>query len=161
MENQTALYVKMALDGWNAQNKRFNDLINKLSDEQLLVETAPGRNSGIYLLGHLAAVSDGLLPLLGFGPRLYPEMDDVFLKNPDKSGLPKPSIAELKAALTKINDELHLNFAKLQPQEWFAKHTAVSTEDFANEPHRNRLNVIIGRTTHMAYHLGQLAYLSK
>jgi len=160
MDNQTALFVKMALDGWNGQNKRFNDLINKLSDEQLLAETAPGRNTGIYLLGHLVAVNDGLLPLFGFGPRLYPELDDVFLRNPDKSGLPKPSVAELKAALTKINEELHLNFAKLQPQEWFAKHTAVSVEDFAKEPHRNRLNVLLGRTTHMAYHLGQLAYLA-
>lgn len=159
MNDQTALFVKMALDGWNGQNKRFTDMINKLSDEQLLAETAPGRNSGIYLLGHLAAVNDGLLSLLGLGTRLYPEMDDVFLKSPDKSGLPKPSVAELKTALTKINEELNLNLAKLQPQDWFAKHTAVSAEDFANEPHRNRLNVLLSRTSHMAYHLGQLAYL--
>ncbi|OCX52753.1 hypothetical protein BEL04_14165 [Mucilaginibacter sp. PPCGB 2223] len=160
MNDQTALFVKMALDGWNTQNKRFTDLINKLSDEQLHAETAPGRNSGIYLLGHLAAVNDAMLPLFGFGQRLHPEWEEVFLRNPDKSGLPKPPVAELKAELEKINAQLHLNFAKMQPQEWLGKHAAVSAEDFANEPHRNKLNVLLNRTSHMAYHLGQMAYLS-
>jgi hypothetical protein len=60
------------------------------------VEISPGRNSGVYLLGHLTAVSDGLLPILGFGERLYPQLENIFLKNPEKSGLEKPSIDELK-----------------------------------------------------------------
>ncbi|WP_448702670.1 DinB family protein [Mucilaginibacter sp. AW1-3] len=160
MEDQTALFVKMALDAWNVQNKRFNDLVNKLSDEQLLAETAAGRNTGIYLLGHLIAVNDALLPTLGFGQRFYPEFEAVFLRNPDKSGLPKPGIAELKAASAKIDAELNAHIAKMQPADWFAKHTAVSAEDFAKEPHRNKLNVLLNRTTHMGYHLGQMAYLA-
>jgi len=36
---------------------------------------------------------------------------------------------------------------------------AVSDEDFSKEPHRNKLNVIINRTNHMSYHLGQLILL--
>jgi hypothetical protein len=159
MQNQTDLFVKMALTGWDGQNKRLTDLVNKLSDEQLLAETAPGRNTGIYLFGHLVAVNDALLPLFGFGQRLYPELEDVFLKNPDKSGLPKPSIAELKTALVKINAELDAHISKLTPAQWFEKHTAVSAEDFAKEPHRNKLNVLLGRTTHLSYHLGQMVYL--
>lgn len=159
MENQTALFVKMALDGWNGQNKRLTDLVNKLSDEQLLAETAPGRNTGIYLLGHLVAVNDALLPLFGFGQRLYPELEDVFLRNPDKSDLPKPSVAELRNALVKVNADLDAHISKLTPAQWFEKHTAVSTEDFAKEPHRNRLNVLLSRTTHLSYHLGQMVYL--
>jgi len=35
------------------------------------------------------------------------------------------------------------------------RHTAVSEEDFEREPHRNRFTVLLGRTTHLAYHLGQ------
>jgi hypothetical protein len=35
----------------------------------------------------------------------------------------------------------------------------VSPEDFAKEPHRNRLNVLISRTNHMANHIGQLLLL--
>ena len=59
-------------------------MLDTLSDEHLAAETAPGANRGIYLLGHLAAVSDGLLPLLGFGEKLYPQLEEVFLTNPDK-----------------------------------------------------------------------------
>jgi hypothetical protein len=49
----------------------------------------------------------------------------------------------------------------MKADEWFNKHTAVSAEDFAKEPHRNKLNVIVNRTNHTSYHLGQLVYLVK
>jgi hypothetical protein len=45
--------------------------------------------------------------------------------------------------------------------EWFTRHNNVSAADFANEPHRNKLNIIINRTNHTSYHLGQLVYLAK
>jgi hypothetical protein len=35
------------------------------------------------------------------------------------------------------------------------KHSAVSEEDFLREPHRNRFTVLLGRTAHIAYHVGQ------
>ena len=35
----------------------------------------------------------------------------------------------------------------------------VSAEDFAKEPHRNKLNLIINRTNHQNTHYGQLIYL--
>jgi hypothetical protein len=47
----------------------------------------------------------------------------------------------------------------MQASAWFAKHNAVSAEDFAKEPHRNKLNVLITRTIHQGYHLGQMNYL--
>ena len=33
----------------------------------------------------------------------------------------------------------------------------VSEEDFEREPHRNRFGVLLGRTAHLAYHMGQAA----
>lgn len=50
-------------------------------------------------------------------------------------------------------------FDSLKPEEWFEKHTAVSTEDFEREPHRNKLNIVVTRTSHLQYHLGQLQLL--
>src|SRR6188768_1231716 len=96
---QSNLLVKMILMGWDAQNSYLNKLISSLTDEQLAKEIAPGKNTGVYLLGHLIAVSDGMLPLLGFGDRLFPEMEEVYLKSPDKSGLSFPPVAELKQRL--------------------------------------------------------------
>jgi len=157
--NQLNLLVKMVIAAWDTQNRQLEKLINTLSEEQLLKEIAPGRNTGIYLLGHLIAVSDALLPLLGFSDRLYPELEEVFIKRPDKSGLPMPTIAELKEKLQTVNTKLTTVFETTSVDEWLERHTAVSAEDFANEPHRNKLNVILNRTGHMANHIGQMLLL--
>ena len=144
---------------WQKENDRVNELLENLSDEQLSQETAPGRNTGIYLLGHLAAINDNLFKILDAGERLHPEMDAIFLDSPDKSGMKVPSVDELKKSWNEINARLTAHFDTMQPIEWFTRHTLVSEEDFAKEPYRNKLNVLINRTAHQSYHLGQLAYL--
>lgn len=162
MEKETTqlnLMVKMALAAWEAQNNYLTKLVHSLSDEQLMKEIAPGKNTGIYLLGHLIAVSDALFPLLGFSDRLYPELDEVFVTRPDKSGLPIPGIAELKEKLETVNAKLETVFQTTSVEEWLERHTAISAEDFANEPHRNKLNVLLNRTSHMANHIGQMLLL--
>ena len=158
-ETSPALFVKMVLTAWQTQNTRVDDLLNKISDEQLMKETAPGRNTGIYLLGHLAAVNDGLFEILDLGERLHPQLDAVFLDTPDKSGQTMPSTDEVKKCWKQINTALTGHFNNMQAAAWFLKHKAVSVEDFEKEPHRNKLNVLITRTIHQGYHLGQMNYL--
>ncbi len=155
------LFIKMVISNWDLQVGRMNKVLDKLTNEELSVQTAPGRNTGVYLLGHLAAVSDGMFTFLGIGERLNPAMDEIFLRNPEDSGLEKPSIAELKDYWTKVNALLSEKMSQIAPEEWFNRHTAVSEEDFAKEPHRNKLNIVINRTNHLSYHLGQLVYLLK
>lgn len=154
-----AVFVKMLMLAWQTQNTRVNELLANISDEQLQNETAPGRNTGIYLLGHLAAINDNLFKLLDLGERLHPELDAAFLDNPDKSGLVMPTVDVLKKYWNEINEKLTDRFNKMQPADWFARHTAISEKDFLKEPYRNKLNVLITRATHQSYHLGQLAYL--
>jgi hypothetical protein len=156
---QAELIVKMALMAWNTQNSYLKNLIDSLPDEQLSKEIAPGRNTGIYLLGHLIAVSDGLFSLLGFGDRLFPALENIFIKNPDKSGLDMPGVAELKQNLEAINAKLSAHFKSSTTDEWLSRHAAISEEDFVKEPHRNKLNVVITRTNHMANHIGQMLLL--
>ena len=160
MENsQTALLVNMIVTAWKGQNKRVDDLIVKLTSDQWNSDTAFGRNSGNYLLGHLAAVNDGMIKLLGFGNKLYPELEAPFLTNGDKTGHAFPPLEDLKKYWKEINTFLDSKMNGLSTDDWFEKHTSVSEEDFAREPHRNKLNILISRTNHQAYHLGQLAYL--
>lgn len=153
------LMVKMAITAWEQQNDRVNKLLSKVSDEQLATDVASNRNSGTYLLGHLVAVSDGMLPLLDLGEKLYPDYQQLFLSSGDKKGHTFPSIAELKKAWEAVNAKLTTRFYELTVEEWLEPHTAVSPEDFAKEPHRNKLNVLLNRTNHQAYHLGQLIFL--
>jgi len=153
------LYTKIALNAWDTYINRADKLFASLSDEQLQTETAPGRNSGVYLLGHLTAVHDALIPLFGLGEMMYPQLQDPFLNNPEKSDFAKPSIPELKTYWAEVNKKLSQYFNQFTPEEWLKKHNAVSEADFEKEPHRNRLNVLVNRTNHLSYHLGQLIYL--
>jgi hypothetical protein len=158
---QLDLIVKMNFTAWEMQNKRLAELVEKLTEQQILNETAPRRNTGAYLLGHITAVSDDMLKLLGIREKMFPEYYEIFIKSPVKSGKIFPSIAELKSAYKSVTNELNSHFSKFSSSDWLAKHTAVSDEDFAKEPHRNKLNVLINRTSHLSNHLGQMAYLNK
>jgi len=153
--------VKIVLDNWKTTVANTNKLLDSLTDEQIQADVAPGRNSGTYLLGHLAAVNDRMLPLLGFGEQMHPEMNDVFLMSPDKSGKEMPSVPWLRDYWKRTNDALGQHFSSLSPEQWMQRHTSVSEEDFAKEPHRNKLNIVVNRAMHLTNHLGQMVFLKK
>lgn len=154
-----ALTIKMVLDRWNGSVVSAGKIINEINDDRFMNEVAPGKNRGVYLLGHLIAVHDDMLVLRGLGERQYPELQEPFIKQADKAIAEIPAVATLRALWDKQNNMLQAKFAALTESEWFAKHTAVSAEDFVKEPHRNKLNIIITRTSHLQYHSGQLALL--
>jgi hypothetical protein len=147
--------IDSALRGWKANVERADKLFAGRSPAQLEQEVAPGKNRLIYLWGHLAAVNDALLPLLGIAERLHPEFDGMFISNPDKSVPLTVSGQSLRAAWQEIHEKLWEGFSKFSTSDWAQRHAAVSEEDFEREPHRNRFTVLLGRTTHLAYHLGQ------
>ena len=147
--------IDAALRGWKSNVERVDKLFGTLSPEELEQQVTPGKNRLIYLWGHLAAVNDGLLPLLGIGERLHPELDAMFITKPDRSVELTVTAQSLKSAWDKINERLWEGFSKFSPADWTGRHTAVSEEDFEREPHRNRFTVLLGRTAHLAYHLGQ------
>lgn len=157
--NTNDVLVKMVLDRWYASVRNYDDLLHSLTDEQLQQEIAPGRNRGIYLLGHLIAVHDDMLPLLNLGEKRYALLNKVFFDAADKTVSEIPSAGELRAIWKEQNEDLKRKFDSLSPDDWFDRHTVVSAEDFRKEPHRNRLNIIITRTSHLQYHIGQMRLL--
>jgi hypothetical protein len=158
--NDQRFFVKMVLDNWQGQINAMSALLGKLSDEQLMNEIAPGRNRAIYLLGHLVAVHDLMLPLLRFEEVIYPDLQPVFVDAPDRAFDTIPTAAILREQWSAINERLISHFNALPLADWFTRHANVSEEDFAKEPKRNRLNVVIGRTSHLTYHRGQLILLT-
>ena len=160
-KNTAEISVKIILDSWKTQNEKVDKFLAEISDDELKAEIASGKNSGVYLVGHLAAVNDNLFQILGLDESLYPELLEIFLKNPDGDEAKNYSTADLKKHWAEINAKLSEKFDELAPEEWFEKHASVSAEDFAKEPHRNRLNVLLSRTIHESNHLGQLSLLAK
>ena len=155
------LYLAVVLDGWRGNVERADKMFRDLRDQDVLKEIAPGKNRPIYLWGHLTAIHDAMLPLLGIGRRLHPEFDFAFISNPDKilSDIPSPEL--VRHAWREVNERLFKGFTSLSAADWLKKHSAVSEEAFAKEPLRNRLAVLLTRTNHLAYHLGQMALRSK
>jgi hypothetical protein len=161
MSSTEGQLVAVALNAWKQNIERAGKIFSGRSAAELQKEVAPGKNRLIYLWGHLTAVHDAMLPLLGFGPRLHPELDVPFITKPDKSVPDLPSADEVKKAWEEVNGKLASEFAKLSPADWLQKHSAVSDEDFAKDPLRNRFAVLLSRTNHLAFHLGQTALLPK
>lgn len=156
---QGAIAIKMVLDRWNGSILNLNKHLADLTDEQLNMEIAPGKNRGIYLLGHLIAVHDDMLILLGMGDKLFPGLNEPFIKQADKVATSIPGAAELRGMMEKQNAYMKERFEQTTADEWFSKHTAVTEDEFQKEPHRNKLNIIITRTSHLQYHSGQIVLL--
>ncbi len=154
------IIVKMVLDAWNSKIKEADSIFDNLTDEQLKNEVAPGRNTGIYLLGHLAVTHDLMLPILGFGQQIYPQLKAAYNDNADAKTYSETA-GELRQYWKNINSILAENFAKLSAEEWFERHNSVSAEAFEKERHRNKLNIVISRTNHLSYHNGQVVFLKK
>ena len=146
--------VALGLKVWKAQLERADKLFESLSSDDVLREIAPGKNRLLYLWGHLTAIHDAMLPLLGIGERLHPEFD-VFVSNPDKARAAIPSHERVRQAWTTVNGELLKGLEKMSWSDWVQRHTAVSEEDFAKDTSRNRFAILLSRTNHLSYHLGQ------
>jgi DinB superfamily len=149
------------LNSWKSNIERADRLFSGLNEEQLLREVAPGKNRLIYLWGHLTAVHDRMLPLLGLGQRLHPQFDALFLSNPDRAIPDLPTAEVLKKSWDEVNATLLTGIESFSAGDWLKKHASVSDEDFAKDPLRNRLAVFLSRTNHISFHLGQTALISK
>ena len=148
-------YIALGLKVWKAQIERADKLFGSLSSEEVQREIAPGKNRLLYLWGHLTAIHDAMLPLLGIGERLLPEFDVAFVSNPDKSQAAIPSHEKVRQAWKTVNGELLKGLEKMSWSDWLQRHTAVSEEDFAKDTSRNRFAILLSRTNHLSYHLGQ------
>lgn len=153
------LFIKMVISNWELQTTRFNSLLLQLSDQQLEATVAPGRNTGAYILGHMVAVNEGMKTILGYGARKYESLDKDFITTPFNADVNYPSVATLRAYWDEVCKDLEKAFFDTTSAQWFEKHESISAENFAKEPHRNKLNIVINRTNHMSYHLGQLIFL--
>lgn len=145
------------LNSWKLVLGRADQSFMSLTDEQFQQPVAPGKNRLLYLLGHLTVVHDRMFPLLRLGTRKYPELDEYYLEHSDRA-LPDPlSVPVLKIRWTEVNSELTSALGQLTPTEWLGRHQDISDEDFAKDPGRNRLAVVMARTNHLSFHLGQMA----
>jgi hypothetical protein len=153
------LLIRQTIAAWQLQNRKLSDLFNKLDPLELLIPVAPDRNRGIYLLGHLIAFNDMMLPQLGCANRLHPELDNLFVCCSDGAADHYPPAATLKSYWYEVNEMLTVNMNKLSVSEWLAQATSVEMAGFEKNPLHNKISILISRTVHLSYHIGQLNLL--
>ncbi|MFC5865489.1 DinB family protein [Acidicapsa dinghuensis] len=156
-----SLFVTVALKSWDVWLTRLDKILDALTDEQLESPVVPGRNRAFYIYGHLIAVNDSMIPQLRLGDPLFPEFAETFIKQPDRAATIYPTTIQLRQSWKDLNRQLSELLPQLSPTAWLERHATVSEEDFAKEPHRNRLAVLLSRTSHLSYHLGQLQLREK
>jgi hypothetical protein len=156
MTNEEIVGVTV-LNSWKLVINRLDKTLSELSDEELQRPVAPGKNRVFYLLGYLTAMHDRMFPLLGIGERLHPELDDAYIANADKVLADPLSATELRRVWATISSGLTAVFERFTLEDWLQKHTAVSDEEFVKDPARNRLAIVMNRTSHASYHSGQAA----
>lgn len=154
-------FTSAAVKAFKQNLERSNKFFAELTPARFETPVAAGKNRLIYLYGHLITVHDAMFPLLGIGELLHPELESAFLKSPDRATSQLPSADDLHRANTEVNEKLLAAFDAFTPEQWLERHTAVSPEDFAKEPHRNRYAILLSRTSHIAYHLGQAVLAPK
>ena len=93
--------------------------------------------------------------LAELGRAISEEFDVAFVSNPDKSQAAIPSHEQVRQAWNVVNAELWKGFEKMSWSDWVERHSSVSEEDFAKDASRNRFAVLLSRTNHLSYHLGQ------
>ncbi len=142
---------------WDAYQKYMEKELSTISAERFSKPIVPGGNSPSWILGHLVDTDDAMLPLLGIGQRLYPDLKSIYHHERDTNQLGHLTKDELTERWRKVSKALDSAFRSWTESDWLSKHTAVSDEDFAKAPQRNRLNVMLSRVSHKASHLGQIA----
>jgi len=149
------ILIAAAISSWQQVITRVGALCLSLNEEQLLVEVAPGKNRILYLWGHLTAIHDAMFSVLRLEERLHPELDAIFIAQPDQS-MPLPTSPEIAKCWEAIHTALLSKFTTLGPHEWLERHGNVSAEEFEQNSTRNRLAVLLNRTNHASYHCGQM-----
>jgi len=157
---QTRLVIDQVINYWENSAKAITTFYNKNDDEFYFKAVAPGRNRAIYLLAHMIAINDTMLPLFGLGDKLYPELTP-FAHSAEHAVPIVLDITELKVQWEALTFTLATNFRKMDSDIWLDRHSSVTEGNFLSDPTRNKLNVLIHRTGHQDHHKGQLVFLNE
>jgi hypothetical protein len=149
------IIVDQLLKQWTGTCNSATQLFDKLATSWDK-EISPGRNKVSYIVGHLTAYNDRMIEALDLGERQYPELDENYIEQPQKEGMNYADYKEAKEKWLAINEYLSNKFKAMSVEDWLSKHHYVSTEDFAKEPHRDKLAILVSRLGHVYMHLGQL-----
>jgi hypothetical protein len=149
------IIIDQLLGQWDSTIEKITQQFDALATWAIDEEVAPGRNTVLFIIGHLAVFQDRMIEAMELGERFFPELDEFFA-NPQNTQTLYPGFIELREKWITVSQYLAKAFRKLNIDDWLSKHHYVSESDFLREPHRNKLAILISRYAHIYSHMGQL-----
>lgn len=140
------------LTGW------INGSLNVLSDEELKIEIIPGKNHGIWILGHLIVSDDDLSLFLGKGELLFPEYQEIFGQGSSiRPAGEYPEASLLRKQWKDVYEKCIKIYRELKDSEVDEPHNLI--KDIEEDYFKTKFGVIVSWQIHQAYHAGQLGLL--
>jgi hypothetical protein len=156
MEN---LKSNFAYNQWKMLVKDWINLtIARIPEEAFNLEVSPGKNNGVYILGHLVVSDDDFSVYMGKGDFLFPEYRNLFANGtkclPPEKYPPVKEILEKWKAVCDKNEKI---YQELKDSEFDEFHALC--EDPEKDWFKTKERVIQAWQLHQAYHAGQLGIL--
>jgi hypothetical protein len=144
---------KMVITDW------VNGMLGKMSDDDFKIEISPGKNHGVFLLGHFIGSEDDLSVFLGKGDYMFPEYQKIFMgKVTLLSPQEYPSVSEMKENWKKVCGKSEKIYLELTDEELNEPHAMI--KDPEKDYFKTKARVLMAWQLHQAYHAGQLAIIA-
>lgn len=135
-----------------------NGHIDTLKDDEFKIELSPGKNHGVWLLGHLVASEDDFSLYMGKGGLFFPEITEMFGQKSKLMPVENyPSVSELKNYWKQVTEKNQKIYSTLTDKELSEPHMLV--KDYDTDYFKTKERVIMAWQLHQLYHTGQLGII--
>ncbi len=132
-------------------------IIRSLSDDELKKEISPGKNHGIWLLGHLITCEDDFALFMGKGEITYSLYHDLFAEETVLQPVENyPPISEMREKWKEMLAKNRKIYDELKDEELEENHAQRKGED---DFCKTKEDVTVHWQLHLMYHAGQLSVL--
>lgn len=136
-----------------------NMYVNSLSDKDFEMELSPGKNHGVWILGHLVTSDDDFSFYMGKGDFMFPEYHDLFGQGCKLLPVENyPKVVVLKDNWNKIFQKNKIIYGNFKDNE-FDETPENMNADMLNY-FKTKGHVVMAWQLHQMYHGGQLGVLA-
>ena len=144
---------------WKIVTWWISEMLNSLSDDELKKTISPGRNHGIWILGHLIQSEDELSTYLGKGGYIFPENERLFgQKNKPGPVESYPDIQVLRKQWVNVVSKNDKILSEITDAEWDEPHAFIEGY-IENDYFKTKGGCVMNWIIHQTYHIGQLVLL--
>ena len=153
MENNVS---KKFLEQYIMMTDWVNVYINVLDDKELEKELSPGKNHGVWILGHLIASDDDFSVYMGKGELIFPEYSELFGQGSTlQNVIEYPKVSQLREqwkAIIEKNKKIYENLKDEDLEQLPENMNADFLKHFTSKG-----KIVMAWQLHQMYHGGQLS----